>query len=406
MRLPSKLGRLLLEASIEGIDPIREAEILSRRPVKTISINRFAGYRGGYIFKILEIAGVDVTPLNGLDRYVGIVTEGYELLDNAIHRGGGYYIMEVASAALHLILERLDSEKGVNHILDVAAAPGGKTFIAANTYLESTIVANEPNRARHRRLVNNVIRNCLHNVWVSRYRGEKLPPSGPYDLVIFDAPCSGLDLLYKRPRDVVTNLRHREAYANLQRTIVRHISSMVREGGYLVYSTCTLTREETIDVYWEAVENGWEPIDLGSHLPLKVFSPGEAPKSFFILPSLNEDKFHGNTGLLYVAVFRKTDGSGWEAENTIPHSSYKPVNHMAKEACNYTSCVYNGICRERMTPIITVREAEKIAELIRRGAVPYNAPPEIRGKVLIAYEENGKTTPIALAEYFSGMLRI
>ncbi len=406
MELPSILGRLLLESSIEGIDPLKEAEILARRPIKTISINTLAGYRGDYIFKILGEAGIDISPLKGLERRVGVVLDGYELLDNAIHRNGGYYIMELASAALHIILETIGRGEEMDHILDVAAAPGGKTFIAANTYPDSAIVANEPNRARHRRLVNNIVRHCLRNVWTSRHRGEKLPSSGPYDLVIFDAPCTGLDLLYKRVQEVVTNLKHREAYSSLQRSIVKHISQMVRRGGYLVYLTCTLTREETIDVYHEALKNGWEPINRDLRLPLETFSPDDAPGSFFILPSLNIDRYKGNTGLMYIAIFRKIDGPEIEDGYTKPPGAYRPVYELARETCRYASCIYSGICSERTIPTLKIQSSKEIAQLIRRGVVRHEADSEIRGRALIVYEEDGEETPIALAEYFSGMIRI
>ncbi len=406
MGLPSILGRLLLESSIEGIDPLKEAEILVRRPIKTISINILGGYRGDQIFKILGETGIEISPLDGLERRVGAVLDGYELLDNAIHRNGGYYIMEMASAALHTVLETIGSEEKMDHVLDVAAAPGGKTFIAANTYPDSTIVANEPNRARHRRLVNNIVRHCLYNVWASRHRGEKLPTSGPYDLVIFDAPCTGLDLLYKRPQEVVANLKYREAYSSLQRSIVRHISQMVRRGGYLIYSTCTLTREETIDVYSETLKYGWEPIHKNLRLPLETFSPDDAPGSFFILPSLNIDRYRGNTGLMYISIFRKIDGPDIDDGYTKPPGAYRPVYDLAREACRHASCIYSGICSDKQIPTLKISSAEEIAELIRRGVVRHEATSEIRGKALIVYEEDGEETPIALAEYFSGMIRI
>ena len=133
-------------------------------------------------------------------------------------------------------------------VLDVCAAPGGKaTEIAGRG---STVVAADMRLSRVGLIAGNVARLGLDNVPVLQADGTA-PPFAPasFDAVLVDAPCSGLGALRRRP-----DARWRitpddiEALGRLQTELLLAAAPLVKPGGALVYSVCTLTRRESVDV--------------------------------------------------------------------------------------------------------------------------------------------------------------
>jgi len=127
-------------------------------------------------------------------------------------------------------------------VLDLCAAPGGKSTAMAMT--GATVVATDvhPNRTSL------IVANGLSRVAVADGRHAPFA-AGTFDRVLVDAPCSGLGALRRRPDarwriepDAVTRL------ASLQCALVDAAVALLRPGGTLVYSVCTLTREESIGV--------------------------------------------------------------------------------------------------------------------------------------------------------------
>ncbi len=164
-------------------------------------------------------------------------------------------------------------------VLDLCAAPGGKaTLVAHNAEL---VVAGELDPARARIVVANARRLELGNVPVVLSDGLRPPwRTGSFDVVLVDAPCSGLGVLRRRP-DARWRVRPDDVdrLARLQRRLLAAAAPLVARGGALVYSVCTLTRAETLDVGawmlgellagWEAVPSPgppWEGVRHGSLL--------------------------------------------------------------------------------------------------------------------------------------------
>jgi 16S rRNA (cytosine967-C5)-methyltransferase len=148
-------------------------------------------------------------------------------------------------------------------VLDVCSAPGGKaTALAAASCL---VVAGDLSPARLARVAANVGRLGLRNVVALVMDGvaPALRPSW-FDLVLVDAPCSGLGVLRRRPdarwRALPEDI---ERLAGLQRRLVLAAAPLVAPGGLLAYSVCTLTKEETAGVDEAlagdlAPQTGWE----------------------------------------------------------------------------------------------------------------------------------------------------
>jgi 16S rRNA (cytosine967-C5)-methyltransferase len=159
-------------------------------------------------------------------------------------RDGRATPQDEASQAVVGVLDPQPGERAV----DIAAAPGGKATAIAER--AGAVVALDVDAARLRLVADASRRLGLAGVACVVADGRALPlHDGVFDRVLVDAPCSGLGVLRRRPdarwrvhADSVDEL------AALQRALLGAAARAVRAGGVLLYSVCTLTRAETVDV--------------------------------------------------------------------------------------------------------------------------------------------------------------
>ena len=163
-----------------------------------------------------------------------------DVTNTAAFREGRVFVQDEASQLVAMLVGT-----GEN-ILDCCAAPGGKTRVLADRNPASRILAAElhPHRARLlRRLV------PAQNVEVVNADISQLPLERPFDRVLADVPCSGTGTLARNP-EIKWRLKP-EDLADLharQVTILKSAMQRLAPGGRLVYSTCSLEREENEDV--------------------------------------------------------------------------------------------------------------------------------------------------------------
>ncbi len=206
----------------------------------------------------------------------GAVVKHTRLLDEALVVEGSsasvgegterYTRQSVASMLASVMLEPHEGET----VLDLCAAPGGKsTHIAALMNNAGRIVAMDKNEKRLARLTDRAERLGASIIEPLVADGtifqEDLAAS--FDRVLIDAPCSGLGTLSSRP-DIRWNRKESEldALAALQRRLLETGSKYVKPGGTLVYSTCTLSRQENQDnVEWAAENLGLHECDIEFH---------------------------------------------------------------------------------------------------------------------------------------------
>ena len=165
-------------------------------------------------------------------------------LDVAFH-AGAYYVQEAASQFIAHIVEGEELEG--KRVLDMCAAPGGKTTIYASAVgRDGLVVANEYVRSRANVLADNVRKWGLGNVLVTNNAPEHIAAyRGWFDVVAVDAPCSGEGMF--RKEEVARADWSEEAVrmcAERQMSILREAWQSLREGGLLIYSTCTFNRDE------------------------------------------------------------------------------------------------------------------------------------------------------------------
>ncbi len=170
------------------------------------------------------------------------------------------------------------SPRGGERVLDLCAAPGGKsTHLAELMGNRGEILAVDVNPSRLRWLEENCRRLGIRIIRPMRRDATKPLPCGEFDKVLVDVPCSGLGVIRRNP-DIKWRLSPKEIrrLAEIQGRILRVGASALRRGGYLLYSTCTLTPEENERVVQGLVqEGGFELVDLRGRVPIRddFFTP-------------------------------------------------------------------------------------------------------------------------------------
>lgn len=181
----------------------------------------------------------------------------------AEHLSGLFYIQEASSM---LPVAALFADGVVpTRVMDVAAAPGSKTTqIAARMENHGMLLANEFSASRVKVLHANISRCGIANTALTHFDGRVFGAALPecFDAILLDAPCSGEGVVRKDP-DALKNwsLASNLEIASTQRELIDSAFHALRPGGMLVYSTCTLNRDENESVvnwllerYPEAVE--------------------------------------------------------------------------------------------------------------------------------------------------------
>ncbi|KAJ2735107.1 rRNA (cytosine-C5-)-methyltransferase nop2 [Coemansia sp. BCRC 34962] len=160
----------------------------------------------------------------------------------------GHYMIQAASSFLPVMaLGPQENEK----VLDMSAAPGGKTtYCSALMKNTGMMVANDANKEREKALVANIHRLGVSNAIVCNYDGREFPKvMGGFDRVLLDAPCSGTGVISK-DASVKTNKGPEDfsMLTHLQKELILSAIDSVNAdsatGGFVVYSTCSVTVDE------------------------------------------------------------------------------------------------------------------------------------------------------------------
>jgi 16S rRNA C967 or C1407 C5-methylase (RsmB/RsmF family)/NOL1/NOP2/fmu family ribosome biogenesis protein len=184
-------------------------------------------------------------------------------LDPSFH-AGAYYVQEASSMFIDHILKSIAIPKGI--YLDLAAAPGGKSTLLSS-YLgeDGLLVANEVIQSRAQILKENIVKWGLGNTIVTNNDPEHFTPlEGFFDMVLVDAPCSGEGMFRKDPEARNEwSLDHVALCELRQKRIMDQAGSLVKGGGYLIYSTCTFNEKENEDmIRFLTSEFSYEPVRI------------------------------------------------------------------------------------------------------------------------------------------------
>ena len=181
-----------------------------------------------------------------------------------LFHAGCYYVQEASSMFLEQVLKQYVHEPVV--MLDLCAAPGGKSTLARSVLPEgSLLVANEVMRNRVQVLAENVTKWGHPDTVVLNNDPADFAQLGElFDVILTDVPCSGEGMFRKDPVAVEEWSKENVALCwQRQRRIVSDIWPCLKPGGLLIYSTCTYNREENEDnVAWIAEELGAEMLPV------------------------------------------------------------------------------------------------------------------------------------------------
>lgn len=175
----------------------------------------------------------------------------HSALPNAIVVGGGNLaeteefktgLFFVQDAAANMAVRCADPKPGMT-VLDACAAPGGKSFAAA-------VIMNGVGRIRACDLHQNKLKRIREGAarlgfdCIETDACDARRQTGVYDVVLADVPCSGLGVIRKKPEIRFKDPKDLAALPGIQCAILNGLSSCVRPGGVLLYSTCTILPEE------------------------------------------------------------------------------------------------------------------------------------------------------------------
>jgi len=154
---------------------------------------------------------------------------------------GAYYVQEASSMFVQYILNELVPDTKGKIALDLCAAPGGKSTLMASHFKQGLVVANETIKSRNAILVENITKWGTDQVVVTQNdpsHFKSLPQF--FDLILIDAPCSGSGLFRKDPAAIeewsMDSVQH---CSTRQTRILEESLDALKEGGYLIYSTCS-----------------------------------------------------------------------------------------------------------------------------------------------------------------------
>lgn len=264
----------------------------------TIRINSAKAEKKAFI-KLLEDAGIKVTQGKYCENALQI--ENYNYIHMVPGYEEGYFTVQDESSMLAVLCAGI--EKGMQ-VIDVCAAPGGKTMFAADM-LEGTgkVIACDVSEYKVGRIRENIERLGLQNVEVHVQDGTQCNENwvNQMDVVIADVPCSGLgvigkksDIKYNCSKEGIDNLR------SIQREILKNVQQYVKSGGVLLLSTCTVTPEENMgNAVWFQEEFDFAYESIVPFLP-ESFQDTTAKDGYLqLLPGTHE------TDGFFIAKFRK-----------------------------------------------------------------------------------------------------
>lgn len=173
---------------------------------------------------------------------------------NPLHEAGAYYLQEPSAMS---VIPKADIKEG-DKVLDMCAAPGGKsTYILSKLNNTGLLVSNEINPIRIKALGENLERFGAKNCIITNTDSNNLRKvfTGYFDKVIIDAPCSGQGM-FRKDEVAIKDWSYAKVLEcqSIQREIIRDGYDMLKNGGILVYSTCTFSKEENENIINEFID--------------------------------------------------------------------------------------------------------------------------------------------------------
>ena len=199
---------------------------------------------------------VNTTKYNSDDCLEAIIAAGFDAKmhewqkDDIVVKGsvtqmpgfsdGAFYVQDAAAKEAVLIA-------GINpgmRVLDACAAPGGKSFAAAVCMNNEGYVLSCDISEKKLALIESGAKRLGLSIIEVKAADARCPYDDEYDVVLADVPCSGYGVIRKKPEIRRKQQNEREGLPAIQSAILSNLARSVKPGGVLIYSTCTVFREE------------------------------------------------------------------------------------------------------------------------------------------------------------------
>lgn len=197
----------------------------------------------------------------------GFYFEDDNVYTDLLYYAGLFYIQE---ASAMLPAEILPIEEN-DVVLDACASPGGKSLKILNKLNNSgLLLANDISSSRANGLLRNIERQGFINYFVSIENINDLKKKylNTFDKILVDAPCSG-EGMFRKDNHLINEWlnKNNDYYANIQKEIMDNVIPLLKDGGKLLYSTCTFDNQEDEDIM-EYILNKYDDLKI---LPIKMY---------------------------------------------------------------------------------------------------------------------------------------
>lgn len=298
----------------ENKEPIKYLSIIYSMPewiisdwLKTYDYNTVKTMIASTLQEIPTSVRINLSKANKDEVYTSLkaadieVEDGY-YVENALHISGYNYLNRVSdfkkgnlqvqdesSMLVGLVAEVTKDQ----HILDVCAAPGGKTFHVADL-LQGTgrVISRDLTEAKVDKIIENLERQEFKNVVPEVHDALELDTElvEKMDIVLADLPCSGLGIMAKK-NDIKYNITKemQKELVDLQREILTVVHQYVKPGGVLIYSTCTINNKENQEnVEWFTKNFPFHLESIEPYLPKELHTDTTKDGYIQLLPGIHK----------------------------------------------------------------------------------------------------------------------
>lgn len=245
------------------------AEAVSRPEPTTFRVNRLRTDVAS-VREALESEGFVLEQVEAQPWFLRVLDGPRSVSDTFAHWAGLIYIQQAATGIAADLLGARPGER----ILDLCAAPGGKTLHVAETMEgRGTVVASEVNEGRIRALLGNVYRLGTPNVVVISGDARELPTEATFDRVLVDVPCSAQGTARKKAGKLPSRSRgYMSKIVRAQEKLLRRAIQVTRPGGTILYVTCTFGPDENESVVSRVLSD--TDVDVDPMRPAVRHAPG------------------------------------------------------------------------------------------------------------------------------------
>ena len=324
--------------SLFGSEAVKSyIDFVNREPTQYIRVNTLKTNRDRTSAQLMKYYCIATEGIPGVAAALKVMGKNDVISRSLEHVIGEFYIQGLSSMLPPLVLNPKEGEV----ILDLCASPGSKTTETGEMMNnKGTLLANEIKLDRVMTLIFNIDRMNLVNTGVLHYKGELLSKiyNNYFDKVLVDAPCSGMGIIQK-VGEVGTwwNLEKCLGLGELQFKLLMAALKMVKVGGEVVYSTCTMSVEENEMVVSKILDK--LPVELVDiELPVKSHPGVTQYKEETINPELTKARrilpWEVDSDGFFIVKLRKTSEIAPSVPFNFRQGNIRIVDHKHKEV-NY-----------------------------------------------------------------------